>query len=73
MPGLQQARYETGPRARSLRERLVTLAQFAVVYLIAQAGIVCFLLALTDLGSPWGLVGLAGAATCAWLFARLGE
>jgi hypothetical protein len=54
-------------------ERLVTLAQFAVVYLIAQAGIVCFLLALTDLGSPSGLVGLAGAATCAWLFARLGE
>jgi hypothetical protein len=54
-------------------ERLVTFAQFAVVYLIAQAGMVCFLLLLTDLGNPWGLLGLAGALTCAWLFARLGE
>jgi hypothetical protein len=73
MPGLQQAPYKSGPSARSIGERLVTFAQFAVVYLIAQAGMVCFLLLLTDLGSPWGLLGLAGALTCAWLFARLGE
>jgi hypothetical protein len=55
-------------------ERLVTVLQFALVYLIAQAGIVCFLIVMTDLGrSPWGLLGLAGAVACAWLFARLGE
>jgi hypothetical protein len=59
-------------RARWMRERLVPVAQFALVYLVAQAGIVCFLLVLTDPGSPWGLVGLAGAVACTWLFARLG-
>jgi hypothetical protein len=55
-------------------ERLVTVLQFVLVYLFAQAGIVCFVIVMTDLGrSPWGLLGLAGAVTCAWLFARLGE
>jgi hypothetical protein len=54
-------------------ERVVRVLQFALVYLIAQAGIVCFVFALTEPGSPAGLLGLAGAVTCAWLFARLGE
>jgi hypothetical protein len=73
MPGLQQAPHESGPRARLLADRLVAVLQFGLVYLIAQAGMVCFLLLLTDPGSPWGLLGLAGALACAWLFARLGE